>query len=418
MKCYYYLIVLLFLSCKGKDDDSSGTLEIDFPTEYNFTPGLNIPPRIQLNGSVAQDGNMILDFNLTDKDDETVIVRLFAWNEQTQAYDEVTGNASGDLGENVSTTGSKRISWPIEAGYGHLKLEASNATPPTLQDMVNEVSKARISTDIMLMDGVRHFSQGPELLEKTRAYIEFLFQEHEVQHFRQAFSRSGFDHENVIGSLAGKTEPEKHLQVSGHFDTIANTPGADDNASGTAGMLETMRILSLFEFDKSLDFLGFDLEESGLVGARNYVNLTGRNLDIEGLINFEMIGYTCRSAECEDKPLADTSIYNIAPPQFAALRQAFHQAGADYVPELRISSVEADGDPNFRRSDHAPFWDAGKPALFITDGANFRNPHYHQHTDTESTIDYDFASQIVKTAVVTLARLAGWRDRGIEIIPL
>lgn len=74
-------------------------------------------------------------------------------------------------------------------------------------------------------------------------------------------------------------------------------------------------------------------------------------------------------------------------------------------------------NPNFRRSDHARFWDAGIPALFINDGANFRNPHYHQPTDRLDTIDLAFMTNIVKTTVATIARLAGLQHSGISLSP-
>lgn len=408
-------ILLFALCCSGSDAEPQ---DQGFPNEIPFEVGLDIPPKISVQESKIESNQLDIQFTITDTDSESVIVRVFGWHRTNEEYVDLTSQFSGDTGNAVATGERKTISGPISADYDHLKIEASNTSPPTLADLAAEVSKSRIKQDVEAMDGVRNFRSGVGLLTETRNYIDAQFQAHGLLSERQAFTYIGGNHENVIGTLTGLVKPEKRLQISGHFDTVTTTPGADDNASGTAGMLEAMRILSLFDFDKSIDFLGFDLEESGLIGSKRYISQIGRNQEIEGLINFEMIGYTCRSAECEGKSLADTSIYNVSNPEGAALGQAFEANGKLYAPGLKISTVASDGSPDYRRSDHAPYWDAGFDALFLTDGANFRNPHYHQTTDHATTLDFDFTSNIVRTAVTTIAQLAGWRDRGIAIVPL
>lgn len=402
------LIIMLFCvtACKAdqisdintaKDDDPSTLTSPTSQVTINSLPQIeNLV--IQQNGS---EGSMT--FDIID-DNESVAITVYGRKSGETLYTDISSLFTGDVGTSVSVETGKSILAEDLSGYEFLEIRASDIVA-FKQAVVNIVSEDRIKHDVQQMSGIRHYAI-PQLLNQTRTYIENEFEKHQLETSRHTFNWNNVGATNLIGRCQGKEDPDKTYIICAHFDSIISTPGADDNASGVAGVLEAMRILSPYEFKYSIDFIGFDLEEVGLIGSKRYVQEIALDQSIVGVINFEMIGYPCRSLECKNLTLPDTSIYNIALPAFDDLRTSFDAAGSQYVPELKISSVVADSDPNFRRSDHAPFWSANIPALFITDGANFRNPHYHQHSDTPETLDYNFAKNIVATAVLTLMDLA------------
>src|SRR5690606_11774837 len=105
-------------------------------------------------------------------------------------------------------------------------------------------------------------------------------------------------------------------------------------------------------------------------------------------------------------------ITNVGIQSHPALNVAFEAAAAAYVPELKVISILAPTQwlsltPDLGRSDHAPFWQAGHPALMLTDGSNFRNPYYHTPNDTVGTLNFTFMSRVVQASLATIARLAG-----------
>ena len=195
--------------------------------------------------------------------------------------------------------------------------------------------------------------------------------------------------------------------------------------------MEAARLLSRFPADKSLRFIGFDLEESGLIGSTQYVaNFLPADEHIAGVLNFEMIGYFSQAPNSQTLPagfnLLFPDAYNaVAAQQFrgnfitnvgnaksAALVDLFDQSAATYVPNLRVVSLKAPGNsevaPDLRRSDHTPFWQAGISALMITDGANFRNACYHTAKDTaEDKLTFSFMADVLRATIATAAQMAG-----------
>ncbi len=406
-----FLTLTLFLSCKDSTTSSSINNFEQIPSAISPI-AVNELPKIN-NVSIQKSGvSYKITFDLED-DDESLDISIYGIDESNSSLINQNEFATGDIGPGISPGNNKVITWNPQQSFDGFQIIADDLYEPTVEEVLRLVSSDRIKNDLLKIEGIRDDSQGRELLEKTRAYLNDQFEQSHLGILDHTFQWNGITGHNLVGTLGGINTFLGRYAVSGHYDTVGSTPGSDDNASGTVGMLEVMRILSLFRFDRTMDFIGFDLEERGLRGARQYVQDYAKDQFFEGLINFEMIGYTCRSSECEGFTLADTSIYNIANPSSNQLQDVFLQAGSNFVSELKIQSVVADSDPNFRRSDHAPFWDAGLQALFITDGANFRNPHYHQPTDRIGTIDIDFTTQIVKTTIATLFELGNPRHVGM-----
>jgi hypothetical protein len=161
---------------------------------------------------------------------------------------------------------------------------------------------------------------------------------------------------------------------------------------------------------------------------------------IAGVFNFEMIGYYCDVPDCQDIPSGFCSLFpdvcdsmeaqqnkgnfitNVANVYSNPLRYRFDSCARLYVPQLRVLSLATPGNgeitPDLRRSDHAPFWVAGYMALMITDGANFRNPHYHTAGDTIGTLNIQFMTNVVKATLAALASSAGIENSAYAITRL
>ena len=240
---------------------------------------------------------------------------------------------------------------------------------------------------------------------------------------------------NVIGELTGTTTPEKVYIIGGHYDHISgDRPGGDDNASGTAGVLEAARVMSQYQFESTILFICFNAEEDGLLGSWDYVDsLTPtQKTNIKGMTNLDMIlrpGSDSNPAQVIDADIE--SIDNVdggdGDPQYpvsTAWGQAYQQAAADYVPSITVDSTIAYYKDNW--SDHAPFIRAGLPAILIIEnsGTDWEYPggesniYYHTFEDASDrlandptspsgvTYDYPFATDIVRASVALTAQEA------------
>lgn len=229
----------------------------------------------------------------------------------------------------------------------------------------------------------------------------------------QNHSATGFM--NIIAEHPGSAAAASVLELGAHYDTIATSPGADDNASGVAAVLEIARILSQATLHPTVRFCFFAREEDDMSGSRYHVQqLVKSNAPLDGAIILEMIGYATQEAETQGTPARIPWLFS--PPttgDFVAvvgnlrsggLGNRFERAKAIYVPDLPLFSANRIGG-FFRdalRSDHKPYWDHGYNAIMLTDTADFRNPHYHQPTDTLDTLDFGFLQRITQATAATL----------------
>ncbi|WP_144053638.1 M28 family peptidase [Baaleninema simplex] len=224
---------------------------------------------------------------------------------------------------------------------------------------------------------------------------------------------------NVVATQAGTDPDAGTVLVGAHYDTVADSPGADDNASGVATLLELARVLRSNTHQRRLTLVLFDREEDGLLGSLNFV-APETTADLQGAIVLEMTGYACYEVGCQtypsglgrDFPKTGTFLAvvgNVAAAESIAAfseRREADRRGTD-LPDVETLTVPFDGVvfPDLLRSDHAPFWLAGLPAVMVTDTANFRNPNYHRPSDTPETLDRAFftgSAQLVVNATATL----------------
>jgi aminopeptidase YwaD len=218
------------------------------------------------------------------------------------------------------------------------------------------------------------------------------------------FSYHGKTHQNLILEIPGK-KSIKPIIIGAHYDGVIGTPGADDNASGVAVLLELARHFQQYPLKYPLRLIAFDLEEYGLIGSENYAqSLKQKGEKIKLMLSLEMLGYCSHKPHSQKYP---TGLKYFYPNQgnfialvgnlgiFWELKKLAKLFKRNSLP-CEILPVPFRGLPvlQTRLSDHASFWDAGYPALMVTDTAFLRNPNYHQVTDTIETLDLDFLTKV------------------------
>jgi hypothetical protein len=219
---------------------------------------------------------------------------------------------------------------------------------------------------------------------------------------------------NIYAEHPGTDPNAGTILLAGHYDTVEPSPGADDNATSVATVLEAARLLGQQPTAHTFQIALFDLEEQGLLGSKAFVEQVVKKENFKGAVIMDMIGYSCDRPGCQTYPPLP-----IQPPSdrgdfLAVIGDQGHPIlissfshNAATLPQVFTLSVPILGPltPDLMRSDHVPFWDTGLGAVLITDTANFRNPNYHQPTDTIETLDRDFflgAAQLVVNAVTNL----------------
>jgi Zn-dependent M28 family amino/carboxypeptidase len=212
--------------------------------------------------------------------------------------------------------------------------------------------------------------------------------------------------------------------VGAHYDSTADTPGADDNASGVAALVECARFVAQHALDAGVDFVGLDLEEQQIttyrVGSRMLAReWRARGEALAGALILEMVGYRDPTPGAQTVPpflgvavpRTGDFLAAVGDTQSRALLESFVAAARAAVPELPIVPYRARWRgwllPLTRLSDNASFWDAGYPSLMLTDTAFLRNPHYHQRSDTSATLDFEFMAQVTAATSSTVVGLAG-----------
>ena len=280
----------------------------------------------------------------------------------------------------------------------------------------------RLEADVRALSVVRHPVAAPEALAAAEDYVALELGSAGLRVERQLFEWNRTEFHNVVATCEGR-EPDRPMVVVGaHFDTRAETPGADDNASGVAAMLEVARMLRGSRLAATVQLVGFNLEELQrrpvhyALGSRAYARwLRERRQRVAGALVLEMLGFTQPRQGAPPGarlfaavPRTGDFLSAVGDRQSRALLAAFERAARPHVP-VSVLTVPLRGWllPDTRRSDNCRFWDAGYPALMVTDTADFRNPHYHRTSDTPDTLDYVFLTRATAAVEAAVRVLAG-----------
>lgn len=259
----------------------------------------------------------------------------------------------------------------------------------------------------------------PKDLDRARTYILDEWKGMGYAPNEREFSVNDQPVSNLDVEIEGQTHPEEIVIIGAHYDTAMN-PGADDNASGVAGVLELSRAFSNRSPDRTLRFVAFVNEEppfyrvEGKMGSWVYARRSReRDEQIEAMVSLEMIGYFSDREGSQNYPFPLSMLYPsrgdfIGFVSNFSNRHLVHRCIGTFRQHATIPS-EGGAPPGWISgvgwSDHWSFWQEGYPGLMVTDTALFRNPNYHATTDRPSTLDYESMTRVVDGLIPVVSEL-------------
>jgi len=266
--------------------------------------------------------------------------------------------------------------------------------------------------------GDRHLSRR-EALQYARDYVAAQLAPFADELIPQTFEVDGHTVANLI-ALSRGTDPSERLVVGAHYDTCFN-PGADDNASGVAGLIELARAVQGRPHRRTIHFVAFVNEEppyfqTPQMGSAVYVaRARAEGARIAAVVILEMIGYYTNAANSQTYPplfglgRPTTGNYLGVVGNMRSYRLITQIArGLRRANRLPIQSIAAPARvPGVAWSDQWAFWRAGIRGVMLTDTAFYRNPHYHHATDTWDTLDYAVMASVVESLSPVVLELAG-----------
>lgn len=386
-----------------------------------------------------------LSFDLKDPDNDQLDVqcKLFS-DESASLHQEIMPiGITGDIGYPILAGSNKTIQITLDPLLNvqqiRIVLKVSDRESITMQDLLNQVDTQRLRNTILQIQGRRN-NTDKIFYDSCRNILQTALGT-QLPVKRLNFVQGGLSATNFESTQYGFEQPAQFTLIDAHYDSFGSSPGADDNASGVAGVLEAQRILAPYCAKKSIRYALFDLEEAGLIGSLIYVsNQISKRESILGVLNFEMIGFYTNEPNTQDLPTGFNILFpeaynkviqdnrrgnfitNVANVASSSLKTLFDNNASNHVPGLKVISLEVPGNgsiaPDLRRSDHASFWDKGIPALMLTDGANFRNKKYHTANDSIHQLNFEFMSNVVKATIATAATLSQLEHARCIEIPL
>lgn len=266
---------------------------------------------------------------------------------------------------------------------------------------------------------------NPRSIEASVGYIDGVWRDTGFSVESETFDALGDRATNLVVELPGKNRADELIVLGAHYDTVPTTPGADDNASAVAVMLEVSRILSTCRKSKrTLRCVAFACEEppyfADSMGSQHHARLARKQGEnIVGMLCLEMVGYFRNEIGSQKVPPTIPRFLHRFFPRRAnflaavgnldswKLTWAFRRGFKKRTSFPLFSIVLPEKIHEIRLSDNASFWDQDYQALMLTDTSFLRNPNYHLASDTPDTLDYDAMTEItigVASAVQRLLR--------------
>ena len=288
---------------------------------------------------------------------------------------------------------------------------------PSIVAALSHITKTDLKATVQALAFPRDFLTEPDANRRAGEYI--------AGRLRGAGYRVTVqgEHRNVV-ALPKNAKGKLLTLIGAHYDSVPKTPGADDNAAAVAGLIACAEAVARQTPGTDVGFVAFNREEEqsdhgnkGLIGSsdfsENYLPQSG--LTIRAIHVLEMIGFRNTAPGSQRTPpglpialpSAGDFLGLIGNAASAALVDTALSMAHTYVPSLSVIGLKLPPGaeqmlPVLRRSDHAPFWRVGIPALQWTDTAEFRNPHYHSPADTPETLDYEFLEAVTRLAAACI----------------
>ena len=275
------------------------------------------------------------------------------------------------------------------------------------------VDPQQLRRSLQVIVGERSPFSGRRHLGTVENFIEKELVSYGLKVESDYFSYRGTNFRNIVGRSSAQ-HGASLIILGAHFDSVPGTPGADDNASGVAVLLEAARLLSRIRLRSEVLFCAFNLEELNMIGSSYFAKkLKSAGTKVDAMVSLEMVGYTDSRPGSQKYPIGLRAFYPdrgdfigvIGNWNSTSLLRRFARQMRQ-VRGLPVETLSVPGNggliPAVRLSDHSSFWDAGYPALMITDTSFFRNPHYHGSTDTLETLNLDFMAKICEGVIRTV----------------
>ncbi len=299
------------------------------------------------------------------------------------------------------------------------EFESSTARPT---DRLKEASSQDLERHVRQLASIspaRNF-RNQQSLSRAGEYIKKVWSDQGYVVTSQRFEAGGATYENLIVTVGPEDAPSR-IVVGAHYDVHEEQPGADDNASGVAGLLELTRLMKpRTPSDKRIDFVAYTTEEPPFFGtnqmgsAVHAESLLPEKAKIKLMISLEMIGYFSDQPNSQNFPVPSLKyLYpNVGnfiavignPKSWMVTRQV--KTLMRSRASIPVESLNAPGRfPGVGLSDHVNYWHRGIPAVMITDTAMFRNDNYHKETDTPDTLDFGRMAEVVNGVLGVLTEL-------------
>jgi len=305
---------------------------------------------------------------------------------------------------------------PVGIGWA-----ADGAHDQDAERLAKTEALVRRHVDALAVDIGERPLAAPLRLARAAAYIRREYRDMALHVSEQAYAFAGVPVANVVATPAGQAGATAYFVVGAHYDSIPGSPGADDNASGVAVLLATASRIAADPPPVAVKFVAFTLEElpaggTAGQGSRVFVREAREaGHRVLGAIILEMVGFTGPRQrypiplERFGYPREGNFIAIIGSwggiTFWRAVRRAFRGNRALPTESLFVP-FRGWVLHDTRRSDNAPFWDAGWPAVMVTDTSEFRNPNYHGAGDTAETLDYPFMTRLVDSVEAAVRRVA------------
>lgn len=256
------------------------------------------------------------------------------------------------------------------------------------------------------------------------------FREAGLEVHEQAFRYGPLRGRNLLATVPGSEPVLRPLLVCAHYDTVQGSPGADDNASGIAVLMECAQVFAGARFRRPVEIAALDMEElqeppgeAGLLGSGALARAAGKRGGYAGVYNLEMVGYS-NGPGGQRFPPAFRHVFREAYRGVRArnfrgeglalvglgrgkrLSRRLERAAEQWTPGMPVVPIDVPSwlpIPDLLRSDHTSFWLAGMPAVTLTDSGNFRNPNYHGPGDGPETLDYGMLADAARLVVGAVA---------------
>lgn len=276
---------------------------------------------------------------------------------------------------------------------------------------VPSISPDRLRMHVRMLSESLHPRSVQDLtkLEAAADYIHAALAASGAEVTDQWFEDQGEKYRNVIARFGPAEGPL--LVIGAHYDSFETTPGADDNASGVAGLIELAQLLARHPPRRPVELVAYTTEEPphfyqpSMGSAQHAASLRAAGREVSLMLSLEMIGWFSDEPGSQTYPIPGMDILYPSQGNFIAIIGRF----GDWSHTRKVKAAMAGGSdlpvhsinttaliPGVDLSDHLNYWGEGYPALMITDTAFYRNPHYHMSEDTYDKLDYERMAEVVR----------------------